>query len=143
MAARVSFHVTILTLFVTLTVTLSAAVIYLSYKRNSENTVLAADRLLEQTASRIVVATDRLIEPLFALTNVAVTLPGVDATGGLLGEHALAPILFGVLERYPQMTAVYMGNGRGDFYRISSINSMRQGPRAFLRAPAQAMFGVQ
>lgn len=143
MPARVSFHVTILSLFVTLTTLLSATVIYLGYKRNSENTVLAADRLLEQTTSRIVVATDRLIEPLFALTNAAVTLPGVDAAADLPGEHPLAPILFDVLERYPQIAAAYMGNGRGDFYRISSINSMRQGPRAFLRAPAEAVFGVQ
>ena len=135
---RVSFKVTILTLFVVLTVILSAVVLSVSYQRNSQATLHAAERVLEQAAGRIVAATDHLIEPLFAVTNAAVLLPGVEGDGS-----ALAPVLLQVLERYPQIIAAYTGNERGDFYRIASLNSLRERARAALKAPPHAVFAVQ
>src|SRR5262249_8916813 len=143
MPARVSFKVTILTLFSVLTLGLSGAVLYVSYERNSETALRTAEKLLEQAAARIVATTDALIEPLFNVTNSAVLLPGVTAMGGAKGEHELAPIMLGVLQRYPQMVAVYMGNGRGDFYRIVSLASLREESRHALSAPPQAAFAVQ
>ncbi|HET7365799.1 MAG TPA: adenylate/guanylate cyclase domain-containing protein [Burkholderiales bacterium] len=142
-APRVSFKVTILTLFLVLTVALSALVLTLSYRRNSEATLRAAERLLEEEAQSIVATTERLIDPLFTVTNSAVRLPGVDAAAGQGFEHALAPVMFGVLERYPQMTAVYIGNGRGEFYRIAALNAVRSNARAWLQAPPQAAFAQQ
>ena len=134
-APRVSFKVTILALFVVLTVGLSAVVSLMSYRRNSEATLHAAERLLEQEGERIVATTEQLIEPLFSVTNSAVLLPGIDATAGAHGEHLLAPVMFSALERYPQMTALYIGNGRGDFYRIAALNAVRGNARAWLQAP--------
>ena len=90
---------------------LSAVVSLMSYRRNSEATLHAAERLLEQEGERIVATTEQLIEPLFSVTNSAVLLPGIDATAGAHGEHLLAPVMFSALERYPQMTALYIGNG--------------------------------
>jgi adenylate cyclase len=142
-APRVSFKVTILTLFVVLTVGLSAVVSLMSYRRNSEATLHAAERLLEQEGDRIVTTTEQLIEPLFSVTNSAVLLPGVDAAAGPRGEQLLAPVMFSALERYPQMTALYIGNGRGDFYRIAALNAVRGNARAWLQAPPQAVFAVQ
>src|SRR5689334_19799175 len=103
-APRVSFKVTILTLFVVLTVGLSAVVLWVSYRRNSEATLLAAEQLLAQEGERIVARTERLIEPLFTVTKAAVALPGLDASAGTSGEHPLARALFSVLEQYPQVT---------------------------------------
>jgi len=142
-APRVSFKVTILTLFVMLTVGLSAVVLWLSYQRNSEATLRAAERLLEEEGERIVATTERLLEPLFTVTNSAVLLPGVEVSAPASGEHLLAPVMFAVLERYPQMTAVYVGNGHGDFYRIAALNAVRSNARAWLKAPAQAVFAQQ
>ncbi|MBW8905818.1 MAG: hypothetical protein JF611_09155 [Betaproteobacteria bacterium] len=140
---RVSFKITILALFVLLTVALSAVVLSLSYRRSSEATLRAAERLLEEEGERIVATTERLIEPLFSVTHSAVLLPGVDAVPGPNGDHALAPVMLSVLERYPQMTSVYIGNGRGDFYRIAALNAVRSNARAWLQAPPQAVFAQQ
>ena len=142
-APRVSFKVTILTLFIVLTVGLSAVVLSVNYQRNSEATLLAAERLLEEEGERLVATTEQLIEPLFTVTNSAVLLPGLDATAGPAGEHALAPVMFSVLTRYPQMTSVYIGNGRGDFYRIAALNAVRSNARSWLQAPSHAVFALQ
>ena len=143
MAARVSFKVTILTLFVVLTVALSAIVLSLSYRRSSEATLHAAERLLEREGERIVATTEQLIEPLFSVTNSAALLPGLEVLPEPGGKHALERVMFSVLERYPQMTAVYIGNGRGDFYRIAALNAVRSNARVALQAPAEAAFAQQ
>jgi adenylate cyclase len=141
-APRFSFKVTILTLFTVITLGMSAAVLYVNYQRSSTTAVRVAERLLVQASSRIVAATDQLIEPLFVVTNSAALLPGIDVAAGAR-EHPLAPVLFSVLERNPQMTAVYLGNGSGDYYRIASLNWLRARPRAAFKAPAEAAFAVQ
>ena len=143
---RVPFKLTILTLFSVLTLGLSAAVLYLNYKRSAETALRIAERLLEQAAGRIVAETDRLIEPLYSVTNSAALIPGVDASGGAHGAHAFEPVMRSVLQRNPQMTAVFIGNARGDFYRVASLTALRERPRAFgeyAKAPPQAVFAVQ
>lgn len=142
MASRLSFKFTILTLFTVLTLALSAAVLYVNYQRSSETALRAAERLLAQAGSRILASTDQLIEPLFVVTNSAALLPGIDVRPNA-PEHPLAPILFSVLERNPQMVAVYLGNASGEYYRIAALNWLRAKPRAALKAPADAAFAVQ
>ena len=90
---RLSFKVTILTLFTALTLGLSAAVLYVNYERNSATALKVAERLLEQAAARILAATDQLIEPLFNVTNAATQLPKLDVSPGV-HEHPLAPVMF-------------------------------------------------
>jgi len=141
--ARISFKVTILALFTVLTVALSAIVLGLTYKRGSDAALLGAERLLSEESARIVGRTEQLIDPLFSVVNAAVMLPAVEAAAPARGEHRMAPVMFGVLERYPQMTAVYLGDGRGDFYRIASLEAVRSNARAALKAPPEAVFVVQ
>src|SRR5947208_2272289 len=119
---RVSFRITVLMLFTVLTIGLSAAILSVNYVRSTDTVLRAADRLLEQAAARILAATDQLIAPLFAVTNTAVLMPGIDVGSGR-GEHALTPALLEILQRNPQMIAAYMGNNRGDFYRVTSLAS--------------------
>ena len=142
-APRFSFKATILTLFTVLTLGLSATVLYVNYRGNSHTALRAADRLLEQAAHRIIAATDQLIEPLFSVTNAAVLLPAVDAGSG---AQRLRPVMLTVLERNPQMTATYLANGRGDFYRLATLKSLRERPRtsgAYAKAPPEAHFAEQ
>lgn len=140
---RVSFKITILTLFTVLTAALSAAVLYLNYTRSSAAAMQAAESLLEQTADRVLLAMDRLLEPLLAQTNIAVLLPGADASGGGTADHPLTPLLATLLRRYPQMTAAYLGNGRGEFYRVAAFDSGREAMRASFQAPESAAIAVQ
>jgi adenylate cyclase len=137
---RVSFRITVLTLFTVLTIGLSAVILSVNYMRNKEAVLLAADRLLEQAAARILAATDQLIAPLFSVTNTAALLPGIDVGSA---ERGLTPSLFEVLQRNPQMIAAYLGNDRGEFYRVASLASLRERARAFMKAPPQAAFAVQ
>ena len=142
MASRFSFKVTILTLFSVLMLGLSAAVLYVNYKRSSETALRAAERLLEQAGSRILASADQLMEPLFVVTNSAALLPGIDVSASA-PEHPLAPVLFSVLERNPQMVAVYLGNASGEYYRIASLTGLRAKARTALKAPPDATFAVQ
>src|SRR4051812_6904262 len=137
---RVSFRITVLTLFTVLTIGLSAVILSVNYMRNKEAVLLAADRLLEQAAARILAATDQLIAPLFSVTNTAALLPGIDVGRA---ERGLTPSLFEVLQRNPQMIAAYLGNDRGEFYRVTSLASLRERARVFMKAPRQAAFAVQ
>jgi adenylate cyclase len=139
---RFSFKVTILVVFAALTLTLSAAMLYLNYARNSKATLLAADNLLEQANARILSSIDRMIEPLTTLVDTVVLLPAVDAAAGDL-EHPLAPIMIEGLERLPQMASVYLANGRGDFYRVIAFKGDRQSARASVKAPGNAMLATQ
>jgi len=141
-APRFSFKLTVLTLFTLLTLGLSATVLYVNYKRSSKTALSVAERLLEQTGSRILASTDQLIEPLFVVTNSAALLPAIDVSPNA-PEHPLARILFPVLERNPQMVAVYLGNANGEYYRIAALNWLRSKPRAALQAPPDAAFAVQ
>src|SRR6185503_908799 len=143
MPARISFKVTILTLFLVLTLALSALVLGLTYKRGSDAALLGAQRLLAEESARIAGRTEQLVDPLFSVVNAAVMLPAVEAAAPARGEHRMAPVMFAVLQRYPQMTAVYIGDGRGDFYRIASLEAVRDNARAFLKAPPEAAFVVQ
>ncbi len=140
---RVSFRITILTLFIVLTVGLSAVMLYVNYTRNSQTALAVANNLLGQAAARVVIATDHLTEPLLGLASAAVLLPGADRMGDARGGHALAPLLLALIERYPQMSSAYFGNERGDFYRITSLTSMRERARNALNAPPLATFAVQ
>jgi len=147
---RFSFKVTILVLFAVLTFALSGAVIYVSYARNSEATVLAADNLLEQSAARMMSAIDRLIDPMVTMADTIVLLPVVDAAvteGSHTRDHPLAhplaPILAGALDRFPQMASAYIANNLGDFYRIVSFDDDRAPARASLMAPPEAQLAEQ
>ena len=126
-----------------LTLGLSTIVLWVNYQRSSATALRVAERLLEQAAGRIVASTDQLIQPLFTLTSSAVLLPGIDAGVDSRGAHPLGAVLLGLLERNPQMTAAYVGNGRGDFYRVAALEWLRAGPRAHLKAPPEASFAVQ
>src|SRR5262245_25311057 len=106
--ARVTFKVTILTLFLVLTLILSAVVLSVNYQRNSSAALAAAQRLLEEEGDRVAATSQQLIDPLFNVINTGVMLPTVDATAPARGEHALAPVMFALLERWPQMTALYV-----------------------------------
>ena len=142
MASRFSFKLTLLTLFSVLTLGLSATVLYVNYQRSSTTALRVAERLLEQAGSHIVASSEQLMEPLFVVTNSAAMLPGIDVSPNAV-EHPLAPIFFSVLERNPQMVAVYLGNGAGEFYRVASLGGLRAKSRAALQAPADAAFAVQ
>src|SRR4051794_37329951 len=98
--SRISFKATILTLFLLLTLTLSAVVLGLTYQRGSEAALLGAERLLAEESARIVARTEQLIDPLFSVVNAAVMLPAVRAAAPARGEHSMAPVMFGVLQRY-------------------------------------------
>src|SRR5262245_92229 len=123
MVRRLSFKVTIVALFTVLTVGLSTAVLYLNYSRSSDVGMRTDEGLLEQVAGRVIAATEQMIEPLFSITNMAMLFPGVDAAGGANGDHPLQALMIAVLARYPQMVAIYIGNGNGDFYRVAEIES--------------------
>ncbi len=139
---RFSFKVTILVVFAVLTLTLSGAMLYLNYARNSEATLLAADNLLEQSNARIMAAIDRMIEPLTTIIDILVLSPAVDAAAGDL-EHPLAPIMIESLDRFPQMASIYLANGRGDFYRAVGFKGDRDSARASVKAPGNAMLATQ
>lgn len=139
---RFSFKLTILAVFAALTLTLSAGMLYLNYARNSVATLLAADNLLEQTNARILGAIDRMIEPLTTIVDILVLSPAVDAAAGDL-EHPLAPIMIEGLDRFPQMASIYLGNGRGDFYRVVGFKGDRDSARASVKAPPNAMLATQ
>ena len=142
MRPRFSFKVTILVLFSVLTIGLSATMLYVNYQRNSEATVLAADNLLEQSSARILSAIDRLIDPLQTIVDTVVSLPAIDAAAGDL-EHPLTPIMVESLERFPQLASIYLGNGRGDFYRVVAFAGDRESARASVKAPPNAMLATQ
>ena len=139
---RFSFKVTILLLFAVLTLGLSTAMIYLNYTRNSEATLIAADNLLEQSSARIMGAIDRMVEPLTTVIDTIVLTPAIDAAEGD-PEHPLARIMIEALERYPQMASIYLGNGRGDFYRIVGFAGDRASARTSVKAPPDAMLAAQ
>ena len=63
---------------VRVTLARSGAVIYVSYARNSEAAVQAADNLLEQSAARMMSAIDRLIEPIVTMADTIVLRAGKD-----------------------------------------------------------------
>ena len=140
---RFSFKITILVMFAVLTLGLSTTMLYVNYARNSEATVLAADNLLEQVASKILGATEQMIEPLMALTETIALMPGIEVAIDANAKHPLAPILMAALERAPQMASAYFGNRVGDFFRIAALEGDREAARAVLKAPSDAMFAVQ
>ena len=96
---RFSFKITILVMFAVLTLGLSTTMLYVNYARNSEATVLAADNLLEQVASKILGATEQMIEPLIALTETMALMPGIEVAIDANAKHPLAPVLMAALER--------------------------------------------
>jgi adenylate cyclase len=114
-----------------------------NYQRGSAAALTAADRLLEQEGERIVARMELLIEPAFSVVESTAVLPSVRFEVPARGDHALAPAMFAVLERYPQITAVYIGKSNGDFFRVASLNAVRSNARSFLKAPADAAFAVQ
>jgi adenylate cyclase len=128
---------------VVVTVALSAIVLWINYQRGSAAALTAADRLLEQESERIVARMELLVEPVFSVVDAAALAASARFDVPARGDHALAPVMFAVLERYPQITALYLGKGNGDFFRVMSLNAVRSNARSFLKAPADTAFAVQ
>jgi len=122
---------------------LSAIVLWINYQRGSAAALTAADRLLEQESERIVARMELLVEPVFSVVDASAVTPSARFDVPAHADHALAPLMFSVLERYPQITALYIGKGNGDFFRVASLDAVRSNARSFLKAPAQAAFAVQ
>jgi len=125
------------------TVALSAIVLWINYQRGSAAALTAADRLLEQEGERIAARMQILIDPVVSVVDAAALTPSARLNVSAGMHHALAPVMLALLERYPQITALYVGKGNGDFFRVASLNAVRSNARSALKAPAGAAFAVQ
>jgi adenylate cyclase len=141
---RVSFKVTILALFATLTIGLTSVVVYVNYRRDTESTILAANRLFEQVTSRVFDAATQIFDPLVALADTVARLPGIDAVPAPgKTDTLIATILIHTLDRYPQVTSGYLADGAGQFYRIVDLGAGHQAARSALGAPGNSAYAVQ
>jgi sigma-B regulation protein RsbU (phosphoserine phosphatase) len=136
---RFRLRVHIATLFVALIAAAGLAIVAYGYRATSRLLLSAGDEeflhVAEHTADQVrnLLAPARLLVELLArhpLTRTAALAPRLEAL----------PLLTTALVTHPEISAVYVGFGNGDFFLVRSL---RDAVRQSLNAPAGATFLVQ
>jgi phosphoserine phosphatase RsbU/P len=136
---RFRLRVHIATLFLALIAIAGVAIVGYGYRATSRLLLAAGDeeflRIAEHTAERV----RNLLAPARLLVELLARHP-LTRAGTLAGRLEALPLLTGALAAHPEISAVYIGFGNGDFFLVRSLS----GPvRQTLRAPAGASFLVQ
>jgi sigma-B regulation protein RsbU (phosphoserine phosphatase) len=136
---RFRLRVHIATLFVTLIAAAGLAIVGYGYRATSNLLLSAGDEEFRHVAEHTANQVRSLLAPARLLVQLLAQHP-VTATRSLGARLEALPLLATALAAHPQISAVYVGFGNGDFFLVRSLN----GPvRHALRAPPGAALLVQ
>src|SRR5262245_32323334 len=137
---RFRLRVHIATLFLVLIAVAGLAIVGYGYRATSRLLLSAGDdefaHVAEQTANQVrsLLAPARLLAELLAKHRLT-------RTTGLAARLESLPLLTTALTAHPEISAVYVGFGDGDFFLVRSLSN--EGVRRTLGGPSEAAFLVQ
>jgi anti-anti-sigma factor len=136
---RFPLRVHIATLFVALIAAAGLAIVGYGYRATARLLLAAGDEEFHHVAEHTAGQIRNLLTPARLLVDVLTRHP-LTRAGTLAARLEALPLLTGALARHPEISAVYVGFGSGDFFLVRSLSAaVRQG----LDAPAEATFLVQ
>lgn len=138
---RIPFKITILSLFLVLSLGLAGTVITYNFNEGSETAATTGDRLLTLVSERIAERTRLLFDPMFRLAETAARLPAIDSPP-TLAPHPAAPFLLATVDGHAAVSSAYMGYADGTFYQVVSLGGDGSMAKA-LDAPDGARYALR
>ena len=133
-------RVHIATLFVALIATAGLAIVGYGYVATSRLLLAAGDEEFLHVASRTAGHVRDLLAPAHLLVQL-LARHRLAGTGGLGARLEALPVLTAALGQHPEISAVYVGFGSGDFFLVRPLRDAAV--RQSLGAPPKAAFLVQ
>lgn len=132
-------RVHIATLFVTLIATAGLAIVGYGYVATSQLLLAAGDEEFLHVAERTAGHVRDLLAPAHLLVQL-LARHRLTETASLGARLEALPLLTAALAEHPEISAVYVGFGGGDFFLVRSLHDAA---RQSLRGPPEAVFLVQ
>src|SRR5262249_4780231 len=131
---RLTLFTTILTLFLSVAVLVGAAVTIVTYFQIRESTDKSASNTFGATIERINERRIAFFAPVFLMIQLLRSDPALhqDADGS---KQQILQLVLPALEMNPQISAIYVGYGNGDFFHVLSLTDGEQGFLERLGAP--------
>jgi len=138
----VPLTVHIVAVFLAITALLAGTLTWYNFSRNSEATLLSADRLMNEMSSRAFERLRSVYDPIITLANQSATMPALSEKPSLL-PHPASWFLLSAMERTPQLYSTFMGWEDGEFYQIINYSEDLEGARATQNAPDDARYALR
>ncbi len=137
-----SLYVTILTVFISVSVVIAGAVAGYNYYKDKRLAREMAGDLLSEVSDKVILESRRVFEPALSIVTLMDRFEGA-AVKPALHSHPAAQLMMDSLVRFPQLFSIYLGFDDGDFYQVVSFRGLNGKARDALHAPRRAMFGIR
>ncbi|MEQ8510669.1 MAG: adenylate/guanylate cyclase domain-containing protein [Rhodospirillaceae bacterium] len=140
--SRISVFVTILSLFLLISVLIGVAITAANYWQLEKTAEVSAAETFAAAIQRVDEKKNALFGDLILVTELFSDVPAVARTRPPLDMDGLLPNLFRALLLNPHMFQVYAGYENGDFYQVFSLLPDDKETAVALDAPAGSRFAV-
>ncbi|MBF0192130.1 MAG: hypothetical protein HQL99_13470 [Magnetococcales bacterium] len=135
------FHVSLLTIFVTVLSTFSGLVTWYNYSENAATATTAARELLHEMNQKIVERFQGTYDPVIALTEILAAVPTLSVPPTFEQPHPALDLMFKILRQHPQIHSLHMVHDNGDFLELANLKEYPDFLRS-LQAPEATAFGM-
>jgi hypothetical protein len=128
--------------FILLVVGLIGGIVWYNFKKMTELSLIATDRLIGEMSDKIIERIERFYDPMVAVVAISARTPNIAETM-TLEPKALQFIIRG-LTTYPQIFSLYLGDDAGGFFMISRARAASSaGVEQNLAPPPDAVYAVE
>lgn len=138
---RYPLHVTLATVFATLSILFGAALIGFNFVQNRTLALLAADKLTDRISRQVGTSIAALYVPAHNLVDIISRALDANAQGLTARLEAL-PFMTEALRQMPSIESLYVGYANGDFFLVRSLDE-RWATAQALGAPPRTRWVVQ
>jgi hypothetical protein len=140
--SKVGLYAGVGIVFLVLVVGLIGGIAWYNFKKMTELSLIATDRLIAEMSDKIIERIERFYDPMIAIVAISARTPNI-AEMMTLEPKALQFITRG-LTTYPQIFSLYLGDDEGGFYMISRARSASSaGVEQNLLPPPDAAYAVE
>jgi adenylate cyclase len=128
--------------FLILVVALIGGIVWYNFKKMTELSLIATDRLVGEMSDKIIERIERFYDPMVAIVAISARTPNI-AEMMTLEPKALEFIIRG-LTTYPQIFSLYLGDDEGGFFMVSRARTEASaGVEQNLAPPQDAVYAVE
>lgn len=139
---RISLHVNIVTLFLSVSFILTALLAWYNYKENTKAALDSAAHILSEVNEKVSERINSTYDRVYSLAGTIAELPDMNQKPGML-MHPIAWNSIRALQASPSIHSVYLGYEDGDYYQIISFWDNTETKRIAYGAPEGAWYGVR
>lgn len=139
---RLSFRVTILSLFAALVLVVAGGTTYTQHALTASMAVDASERILTEINRAVIEQTRTLLRPLLNFADVLGSMPGETTLASSTG-HPTTPLLLKFLKNNRAVTSAYLGFEDGRFYQAVNLAPGRAPAAEGPVAPPEARFSIR